>query len=118
MDDLALTSASTLVLCFLDPSPSRASLLHVRRLKRAYPNVRIGVLIWAMPHSAEEATRSRQVPVEQPYPDKLAEAKELGADFTATTVAEVETALAIPAEVPDPAPVRSGAVGLPQAAPA
>jgi predicted PurR-regulated permease PerM len=118
MDDLALTAASTLVLCFLDPSPSRASLLHVRRLKRAYPDVRIGVLIWAMPHSAEEATRSRQMPVEQPYPAKLAEAKDLGADFTATTVAEVETALAIPAEVPDPAPARSTAAGSLQVAPA
>jgi predicted PurR-regulated permease PerM len=100
MDQLDLRPTSTLILCFLDPSPSRASLLHVRRLKRAFPDVKIGVLIWAMPHSAIEATRSRQLPVEQPYPTKLAEAKALGADFTATTLAELEAALAI--EVPRP----------------
>jgi predicted PurR-regulated permease PerM len=98
MDQLDLRPTSTLILCFLDPSPSRASLLHVRRLKRAFPKVQIGVLIWAMPHSAIEATRSRQLPVEQPYPTKLAEAKALGADFTATTLSEIEAALAI--EVP------------------
>jgi predicted PurR-regulated permease PerM len=109
MDDLALTPDSTLILCFLDPSPSRASLLHVRRLKRAFPTVRIGVLIWAMPHSAEETTRSRQLPVLQPDQAKLAEAKSLGADFTATTVAELETAIGSDDAPPDLAPKRSPA---------
>lgn len=118
MDDLALTSASTLILCFLDPSPSRASLLHVRRLKRIFPHVRVGVLIWSMPHSVEEATRSRQLPVLQPDAAKLAEAKDLGADFTATTVAEVEVALTIPSDVPESAQDRRNAGGSPQAAPA
>jgi predicted PurR-regulated permease PerM len=103
MDELALTATSTLILCFLDPSPSRASLLHVRRLKRAFPHVRIGVLIWAMPHAAEEATRARQMPVEQPHPAKLAEATDLGADFTATTVAEIEAALTVPTDASEPA---------------
>jgi hypothetical protein len=115
MDQLDLRPTSTLILCFLDPSPSRASLLHVRRLKRAFPKVQIGVLIWAMPHSAIEATRSRQLPVEQPYPTKLAEAKALGADFTATTLAEIEAALAI--EVPRPEEAKAS-VGTEKAVPA
>jgi predicted PurR-regulated permease PerM len=115
MDQLDLRPTSTLILCFLDPSPSLASLLHVRRLKRAFPKVQIGVLIWAMPNSAIEATRSRQLPVEQPYPTKLAEAKALGADFTATTLAEIEAALAI--EVPRPEDAKAS-VGTEKAVPA
>jgi hypothetical protein len=40
---LGLQETDCLVLCLLDPSPSRASLLQVRRLKRLAPDLRVGV---------------------------------------------------------------------------
>ncbi|MBC7738758.1 MAG: AI-2E family transporter, partial [Candidatus Saccharibacteria bacterium] len=36
------------ILCFLDDTPSRASLLHIRRIKRLAPQTRVGVVIWAL----------------------------------------------------------------------
>lgn len=74
-----------LILAFLDPAPSRASLLHVRRLKRAAPGLRVGVVIFAMPEALarpEDGLR-RVAPVS---PAKLAEAEELGADFAVTGI--------------------------------
>jgi predicted PurR-regulated permease PerM len=65
----------TVMLCFLDPAPSRASLLHIRRIKRVHPDLRVGVMIWGLPEGLDkEGIRS---PVEA----KLAEAGSLGADF-------------------------------------
>lgn len=62
------------ILCFLDPAVSRASLLHIRRIKRANPALRVGVVIWAMPESLSEGPQWK--------PDaKLREAEQLGADF-------------------------------------
>ncbi len=56
---LDLAQRDTVVLSFLDPSPSRASLLHLRRLKRDYPHLRVGVAIWQMPDTlARRAPRT------------------------------------------------------------
>ena len=81
--DMAAGQADCLVLTFLDPGPSRASLLHIRRIKRAIPSVRVGVVIWQMPKGLEGETdlTRRILPV---APEKLAEAEEIGADFVVT----------------------------------
>lgn len=83
--DLGLSDTDCLILCFLDPSPSRASLLHIRRLKRLRPDLRLGVAIWAMP-SDLAADPPGAAPID---PEKLAEALTLGADFAATTLHDV-----------------------------
>lgn len=71
-------------LCFLDPSPSRASLLHVRRLKRAHPGLRVGVVLWQMPEGLPPDAGWRLIG--KADPEKLAEAEEIGADFVATAM--------------------------------
>lgn len=82
---LALDEADCLILCFLDPTPSRASLLHVRRLKRAAPHLRVGVLVWQMPDtvmvSADQAGMFQ--PVKQ---EKIKEIQDIGADFAVTSL--------------------------------
>lgn len=81
----ALDSASTdcLLLCYLDPRPSRASLLHIRRIKRAAPGLRVGVAILQMPADlADSAAGLRHLHAVSPA--KLAEAEEIGADFAVT----------------------------------
>ncbi len=66
--------AHCVMLCFLDPNPSRVSLIHLRRLRAAAPNLRIGVVLWQFEHGAGP----------QSAPAKQREAKQLGADFVAT----------------------------------
>ncbi len=65
------------ILAFLDPSPTRASLLHIRRIKKTNPQLRVGVAIWQMP----EGLASDLPPVAD---GKIREAEEIGADFVAT----------------------------------
>ncbi len=81
------TASDCLILTFLDPSPSRTSLLHVRRIKRAAHALRVGVVILQMPAAITEADDElrRVVPVQAA---KLAEAKEIGADFAVTSLEE------------------------------
>lgn len=81
----AAGAADCLVLAFLDPSPSRASLLHIRRIKRAAPGIRVGVVIWQMPTALEEGAdlTRRILPVSA---DKLKEAEDIGADFVVTNL--------------------------------
>ncbi|MCF1708149.1 AI-2E family transporter [Tabrizicola sp. J26] len=62
------------MLCFLDPNPSRVSLIHLRRLRAAAPDLRIGVVLWQFEHGAGP----------QSAPEKEREAKQLGADFVVT----------------------------------
>jgi predicted PurR-regulated permease PerM len=89
-----------LVLNFLDPNPSRASLLIVRRMKRALPRLRVGVVIWQMPRPVTEAP-------DLPWslaPDGMAAlrtAEEVGADFVASTM-ETAMAMAFADEAPKP----------------
>jgi len=83
------------VLSFLDPNPARASLLIVRRIKRALPGARVGAVLWAM------ADPSRA-------PDRTGTAAEraldeIGADFVARTMDEV-MALALAEAAPKALP--------------
>ncbi|MDZ4395842.1 AI-2E family transporter [Cypionkella sp.] len=83
----ALETADTdcLLLCYLDPRPARASLLHVRRIKRAAPHLRVGVVILQMPGDlADSAAGLRHLHAVSPA--KLAEAEEIGADFAVTSL--------------------------------
>ena len=76
------------ILCFLDESPSRASLLHIRRIKRLKPHTRVGVAIWALAPEVmalETGLPSRTVI----DPAKIDEALGIGADFV---VSSFETA--------------------------
>ena len=80
---LKTTDAQCVVLNFLDSSPSRASLLHIRRIKRAAPHLRVGVVIWQMPAelAAGDEAGNRIVPVDVA---KQREAEAIGADFVVT----------------------------------
>ena len=75
--------ASCVVLNFLDTAPSRASLLHIRRLKRAVPHLRVGLVLWQSSIILDDGSAPRRVSTE-----KLAEIEEIGADFCATSMEE------------------------------
>ena len=79
---LDLANRTCAVISFLDPSPSRTSLLHVRRLKRAMPHLRVGVVIWQAPEALAEDDGGTSLPVADPA--KLQEAEAMGADFVVT----------------------------------
>ncbi len=89
------------VLSFLDPTPARASLLIVRRLKRAMPGLRVGVVIWQMPDAVtEQGLRSGGTGAEASSTPashetrtlskatalSLRDAEEIGADFAVTSM--------------------------------
>ena len=74
------SGADCVILNFLDTAPSRASLLHIPRLKRAAPKMRIGLVLWQSNSATGEATVVAA--------GKLAEIKEIGADFCATSFAD------------------------------
>jgi predicted PurR-regulated permease PerM len=40
------SAAVTVLLVYLDPDPPRATLLHIRRIKRAAPHLRVGAMLW------------------------------------------------------------------------
>ena len=75
--------ADCVILNFLDTAPSRASLLHIRRLKQAAPQMRVGLVLWQESSGLNEGAALRKV-----LPDKLAEIMEIGADFHATSMEE------------------------------
>ena len=108
---LDMGAQDCLVLSFLDPSPSRASLLHIRRIKRAAPGVRVGVVIWQMPGDLESGVdlSRRMLSV---APGKLKEAEEIGADFAVTDVeaafgAAFSRTAPLPMTAPSPRKARS-----------
>ncbi|MDB6452870.1 AI-2E family transporter [Falsirhodobacter sp. 20TX0035] len=70
-----------LVLSYVDPSPSRASLLHIRRIKQAAPHLRVGVAIWEMPKDAQNRADARTGDAFTIAEAKLQEARDIGADF-------------------------------------
>ncbi|WP_431301097.1 AI-2E family transporter [Tabrizicola sp. BL-A-41-H6] len=77
-------TAKVVILSYLDPSPARASLLIIRRLKRALPQLRVGVVIWQMPSGM---TDDGSEPLRHPSVDAaLRSAEDIGADFVATTM--------------------------------
>lgn len=88
---VAGNDASCVILNFLDPAPSRASLLHIRRIKRAAPHMRVGVLIWQM--STDQLESAGLEPHRHAVsPEKLREAEEIGADFAVTGSEEARAA--------------------------
>ncbi|AZL58548.1 AI-2E family transporter [Tabrizicola piscis] len=92
------------VLNFLDPNPARASLLIVRRIKRAMPELRVGAVIWAMPDSLVDAS-SRGRGQGRTGATAKSELESIGTDFIATTMDEaMSMALAdeAPKQLPQP----------------
>ena len=90
-------NASCVLLSFLDTAPSRASLLHIRRLKRAAPHMRVGLVLWQAAVELHDGGPVRRVSKE-----KIAEIMEIGADFHATSIEEA-LALAFQDDAPRPA---------------
>ncbi len=72
------------VICYLDPAPSRASFLHIRRIKQAAPHLRVGVVIWQMPGLASDSLESAAST--QVSEQSLQQARDIGADFAVTTL--------------------------------
>jgi predicted PurR-regulated permease PerM len=111
---LSLDTADCLILCFLDPAPSRASLLHVRRLKRAAPHLRVGVMVWQMPDGVLTGLdqTGAYANIRQ---EKIDEIQSIGADFAVTAldagleaafIKEVPRKVAAAARPPNRAAVR------------
>jgi predicted PurR-regulated permease PerM len=93
---------TAVVLNFLDPSPARASLLIVRRIKRAMPGLRVGVVIWAMPEQLLQVAG----PAGASGPATAAALRDLeniGADFVASSMDEA-ISMALSPEPPRPLP--------------
>ena len=81
---LDMANHDCVVLTFLDANPSRASLLHVRRIKMAAPHLRVGILICEMPqtaHGSDLDTSTQRV-----EDAVLADATAIGADFAVKTL--------------------------------
>lgn len=85
---VAETTAQCVILNFLDSTPSRASLLHVRRIKQAAPHLRVGLMIWQMPETLIDPDIPSQRLITKVSEAKIAEVMEIGGDFVATTFAE------------------------------
>ena len=92
------------ILCFLDPSPSHASLLNIRRIKRLSPLTRVGVVIWDQPPNQLQidGVAPRRAALDSA---KTSEAIAIGADFVATSFEEaLEQAFETNPATPLPAP--------------
>lgn len=85
IEGLAAGEKGCLLLSFLDQAPTRASLLHIRRLKRAHPSQRVGVAILAVPEGAGGGFVA-------PSDKKRTEALEVGADFVVNGLDELHQA--------------------------
>ncbi len=85
---IAGTDANCMILNFLDQSPARGSLLHVARIKRAVPHLRVGLVIWRMPEALLDAENPLRSGRELASKDKLAEAEGVGADFVVTNLGD------------------------------
>jgi AI-2E family transporter len=92
------------VLNFLDANPARASLLIVRRIKRAVPELRVGVVIWSMPDTLLDESRLTRGRSANATSAKR-ELESIGADFIASGMDEAMT-MALddeaPKELPEP----------------
>ena len=93
--NVTASDADCVILNFLDTDPSRASLLHIPRLKRAAPQMRIGLILWQSVDETDEPHRATT--------EKLAEIMDIGADFCATSMADA-LRLAFQDDAPRPAP--------------
>jgi predicted PurR-regulated permease PerM len=86
-----VSGPSCLVLSFLDPNPTRASLLIVRRIKRAMPGLRVGIVIWHMPDALAGSSGLHRAPLTAEG-RALREAAEIGADFAVTSMEAAKAA--------------------------
>ena len=77
-----------LVLTFLDANPSRASLLHIRRIKLAAPNLRVGVFICELP-KGETSPADHAGALQRVDGAVLLSAGEIGADFAVSSLEDV-----------------------------
>ncbi len=85
--DLAAEDHDCIVINFLDRAPSRASFLHIRRLKQAAPKMRVGVVIWDhLPPKDALAGRSLIAPLPEVTEATLQQARDIGADFAVTSL--------------------------------
>jgi len=78
-----------LVLVFLDPQPSRASLLHIRRIKTVAPHLRVGVMICQMPPPSDDTADLLTIRLADVAPETLQVARDIGADFAVSTLGHV-----------------------------
>jgi hypothetical protein len=79
--------ARCLILCYLDPQPPRGGLLILRRIKRADPGLRVGVVFWDLPAALRD-NKEMMLPrllLAEPAREM---AVEIGADFVVRTIAE------------------------------
>lgn len=113
LEALDLPARDTLVICFLEPSPPRGALLHIRRLKQAMPHLRLGVVIWQMPGPAGQDAGLFNPPAPAD-PARLAEALDIGADF-AVTALEPALGAALSDAPPRPVPERAARAARPKA---
>ena len=89
-DKVLRSRARCITINFLEGAPSRASLLHIRRIKRAMPQMRVGIVLW--PETAGLAEEEGAI---------RAQAMAIGADFCANDIDEavaemLSTAPALP----------------------
>lgn len=96
--------AQTLLLCFLDDAPARGSVLQIRRIKRAAPDKRVGVMIFQPPSGTEGMVGRDPLPA-----DRIDAILQTGADFCVTSIEEaMEAAFAGGEPTPLPeAPARA-----------
>ena len=85
------------ILCFLDQYPSRASLLHIRRIKRLNARLQVGVVLWELPSDLRVKEQGLRV-ISGVSPEKLTEAVEIGASFAVTTLKDACAAVFAPSE--------------------
>jgi len=85
---LDVANTQTVVLVFLDPQPSRASFLHIRRIKKAAPHLRVGVMICETP--GDDIGGLVRTTATQPVSEaNLTEALTIGADFAVRSLQDV-----------------------------
>jgi hypothetical protein len=81
------TGARCLILCYLDPHPPRGGLLIIRRIKRADPALRVGVVFWDMPATLRDSV-STAAPTLRLAAPAIELAQEIGADFAVRTITQ------------------------------
>lgn len=86
---LAADQQDCVVLCFLDPSPSRGSFLQVRRIKLASPNLRVGLVVWRAlldPNASQDPATINAIASAD---KRLQDMRDLAADFAVTSFDQV-----------------------------
>ena len=89
---LGMADNDCLVLMFLDPEPSRASLLHIRRIKTVAPHLRVGVMICEMPPQGQETVDLMTIRPASVAPATLQIARDIGADFAVSSFGQMTDA--------------------------